>query len=106
MRHLLRRGLIEQMQSGKTVRIHRLVQTAMLHSMNTEERQVFFDIALEVIEKGHPQSQHTGDTLFGRWDICAEHAPHVQRLQELQESWQLNASSTSSHFNLFFNSSW
>ncbi|KAJ8133572.1 hypothetical protein O1611_g62 [Lasiodiplodia mahajangana] len=60
VRHLLRRGLIEQMQSGRMVRIHRLVQRITLLGMSNEERQRYFDIALEVIEKDHPQSQDTG----------------------------------------------
>ncbi|KAF4447328.1 TPR-like protein [Fusarium austroafricanum] len=106
IRNLLCRGLIEQMKSSNTMRMHRLVQTVTLHAMNDQDRQEFFSTALDVIAKGHPQSQDTGDTLFKCWNVCAVYAPHVQRLQELQESWQLNTASTSSHFNLFFNSSW
>jgi hypothetical protein len=86
--------------------MHRLIQSTVLHSMTEEQRRTFYNIALEVIGTDHPQSQEAGNTLFASWDVCAVHAPHVLRLQELQTSWHLSAISKSMHFNLFFNSSW
>lgn len=86
--------------------MHRLVQMITLHSLTVVEQTNLLNAVIDVLRKGHPQSQATSDTLFKHWDTCAIYAPHVLHLQAFRGKWDLPLRSTERLYEIMFNCSW
>lgn len=104
IRTLTRYGLIEKLGHGNDFAIHRVVQATALHFNTAISREAVFNAIIGVFQAGHPQSHTTSDTLFNHWNLCAIYAPHVLRLQNAIQEWQLDPKAPGDAWCLFVNS--
>ncbi|KAI0441439.1 tetratricopeptide repeat domain-containing protein [Xylaria telfairii] len=94
---LLQSSLVQRDKQKKQVSVHRIVQDAILATMDTTKKRAIFDQIVRVLWADWPsampkpskapelpQPKSSGGRLHvGRWPICAAIYPHVLRIHQL-----------------------
>ncbi|KAI5460821.1 tetratricopeptide repeat domain-containing protein [Mariannaea sp. PMI_226] len=94
---LLQSSLVQRDKQKRQLSVHRIVQDAILATMDVMKKRLMFDQVVQVLWAGWPsampkpskeptlpQPKSTGGRLHvGRWPICAAIYPHVLRIHQL-----------------------
>ncbi|MCJ1404908.1 hypothetical protein MMC11_008134 [Xylographa trunciseda] len=86
---LLRGALIERFDDA-TISIHRLIQSAVLTRLSTEEKTKFSSYAVKLLLQGFPNTWETDvGHQFSAWKLCEMCLPHVNFLVSQVRKWKL-----------------
>ena len=97
---LLQSSLVQRDKQKQQISVHRIVQDAILATMDVTKKRYMFDQVVRILwadwpsampklskEPELPRSKSTGGRLHvGRWPICAAIYPHVLRIHQLWSS--------------------
>jgi hypothetical protein len=97
---LLQSSLVQRDKQKQHISVHRLVQDAILATMDVTKKRYMFDQVVRILwadwpsampkpskEPELPQPKSTGGRLHvGRWPVCAAIYPHVLRIHQLWSS--------------------
>ncbi|KAI1078974.1 tetratricopeptide repeat domain-containing protein [Whalleya microplaca] len=109
---LLQSSLIQRDKQKQQISVHRIVQDAILATMDATKKQFMFDEVVRLLwadwpsampkpskEPELPQPKSTGGRLHvGRWPVCAAIYPHVLKIHQLWPSIPDPSEATSLHF--------
>jgi hypothetical protein len=109
---LLQSSLVQRDKQKQHISVHRLVQDAILATMDVTKKRYMFDQVVRILwadwpsampkpskEPELPQPKSTGGRLHvGRWPICAAIYPHVLRMHQLWSSILDLSEATNLHF--------
>ena len=109
---LLQSSLIQRDKQKQQISVHRIVQDAVLVTMDVTKKRFMFDQVVRVLwadwplampkpskEPELPQPKSAGGRLhIGRWPVCAAIYPHVLRIHQLWSAISDPSEATSLHF--------
>ncbi len=109
---LLQSSLVQRDKKKQQISVHRVVQDAVLATMDVAKKRFMFDQVVRILwadwpsampkpskELELPQPKSTGGRLYvGRWPVCAAIYPHVLRIHQLWSAITDPSEATSLHF--------
>lgn len=109
---LLQSSLIQRDKQKQQVSVHRIVQEAILTTMDATKKRLMFDQVVRILWAGWPsampkpskkpelpQPRSSGGRLHvGRWPACAAIYPHVLRIHQLWSAISDHSEATCLHF--------
>ncbi|KAL6837242.1 hypothetical protein V8C40DRAFT_260266 [Trichoderma camerunense] len=72
-------ALVKKDSDSNTFTIHRLVQNEFCYSIDSADRQNYFEDAVELLYRAFPQ-QIKGRLMHASWPVCSKYILHVLRL--------------------------
>ncbi|RDW79835.1 hypothetical protein BP6252_04473 [Coleophoma cylindrospora] len=109
---LLQSSLIQRDKHKQQISVHRIVQDAILTTMDNTKKQFMFDQVVRILwaewpsampkpskEPELPQPKSSGGRLsVGRWPVCAAIYPHVLKIHQLWPVMSDTSEATKLHF--------
>ncbi|TVY21056.1 hypothetical protein LARI1_G001255 [Lachnellula arida] len=109
---LLQSSLVHRDKQNQQISVHRMVQDAILATMDITKKRFMFDQVVRILwadwpsampkpskEPELPQPKSTGGRLHvGRWPVCAAIYPHVLRIHQLWSTISDPSEATKLHF--------
>lgn len=109
---LLQSSLVQRDKQKQQISVHRIVQDAVLATMDATKKQFMFDQVVRILwadwpsampkpskVPNLPQPKSTGGRLHvGRWPVCAAIYPHVLRIHQLWSAISEPTEATRLHF--------
>ena len=103
---LLRAALIEHFDD-ETVKVHRLVQSAVMSQLSSSEKSKFTQYATQLLLKGFPNTwEHDVGHQFSAWKTCEMCLPHVNFLTRQVKKWKLELEDPQSFSDLVLRCCW
>lgn len=109
---LLQSSLVRRDKSKKQISVHRIVQSAILTTMDIAKKRSMFGRIVQILwadwpsampkpskEPNLPQPKSSGGRLHvGRWPVCAAIYPHILRMHQLWPTISNPSEATALHF--------
>jgi hypothetical protein len=109
---LLQSSLIQRDKQKQQISVHRIVQDAILATMDVTKKRLMFDQVVRILwadwpsampkpskKPALPQPKSAGGRLHvGRWPVCAAIYPHVLRIHQLWSTISDLSEATKMHF--------
>ncbi|MCJ1396521.1 hypothetical protein MMC18_009412, partial [Xylographa bjoerkii] len=103
---LLRGALIERFDDA-TISVHRLVQSAVLTRLSTEEKTKISSYAVKLLLKGFPNTWESDvGHQFSAWKFCEMCLPHVNFLVSQVRKWKVKLMDPQSFADLVLRCCW
>jgi hypothetical protein len=104
---LLKSALIDKSGDTGVISIHRLIQAAVIRNQTADDRQKFFDAAVNILSWGFPDtwSEDVGHQ-FQAWAKCEKCLPHVHYLVDQHERYKIKSSGPQRYAELLLRCSW
>jgi hypothetical protein len=104
---LLQYSLINKDTTDRSISVHRLVQATTLERMSENERKFFFDIAVQLLSWGFPDtwSKDIGHQIAA-WKKCEICLPHIEHITKQLKAYKIHSEDEEGYAELLLRTSW
>ncbi|QSZ35172.1 hypothetical protein DSL72_008039 [Monilinia vaccinii-corymbosi] len=105
---LFRCALLGKDPATRNLSLHKLVQTAILHDLNDEDKLRYLQDSIKLMIKVFPAAwaDVTDGYTYSKWDLCRRCLPHVVHLSNYLSGESLGESTVGSFISLLLRCAW